>query len=67
MSKKKKSPKGQNRHHLRPKSRGGKRTKENILNIKIDRHHYWHKVFGNMTLDEVIELLQRIKRAKGRT
>jgi hypothetical protein len=34
--------------------------------LKLDRHFYWHKLFGNKTLEEVISLLQRVHRAKGR-
>jgi hypothetical protein len=56
--------KGQNRHHLTPKSRGGQSTDSNLLWIKIERHQYWHKVFGNLTLDEVIKLLQKLKELK---
>lgn len=52
---------GQNRHHLKPKSRGGQATDSNLLWIKIERHYFWHKVFGNLTLDEVIKLLQRLQ------
>lgn len=29
-----------------------------------DRHEAWHLLFGEMTLDEIIETLQRIKHAK---
>jgi len=64
--------KGQDYHHLIPKCRVKKLTKRqkkdirNLLHIKITKHIAWHQIFGSMTLDEVIELLQRIKRAKGR-
>ncbi len=53
-----------NRHHLKPKARGGKDKEHNLAVIHIERHCYWHKVFGNKTLEEVIELLQRYKRIK---
>ena len=53
--------KGQNRHHLTPKSRGGKSTEANLIWIRIDRHRFWHAIFGNMTLDEVINLLIRLR------
>lgn len=55
-----------NRHHLRPKSRGGLSIESNLLLMDISRHNAWHKLFGNLTLGEVIELLQRVKRAKER-
>jgi len=53
-----------NRHHLIPKSRGGSKSKRNLLLMKIIRHNEWHKIFGLMTLDEVIELLIRVRDAK---
>ena len=56
--------KGRNRHHLKPKSRGGQALDSNLLLIKLQRHVEWHKIFGNLTLDEIIELLIRVQRAK---
>lgn len=58
-----------NRHHLIPKSRLRKRGRKddsvnNLLLIEIERHVAWHKLFDTRTLDEVIKLLQRVKRAK---
>lgn len=53
-----------NRHHLTPKSRGGSSQEFNIAIFDIERHKFWHKVFGNRTLEEVIELLIRFKRFK---
>ena len=55
-----------NKHHLTPRSRGGDESDENLFLLKLDRHFYWHKLFGNKTLEEVICLLQRVHRAKGR-
>ena len=55
-----------NKHHLTPRSRGGDESEENLFLLKLDRHFYWHKLFGNKTLEEVISLLQRVHRAKGR-
>ena len=55
-----------NRHHLRPKNRGGLTIESNLLLMDIKRHNAWHQLFGNLTLGEVIELLQRVKRAKER-
>jgi hypothetical protein len=55
-----------NKHHLTPRSRGGDESVENLFLLKLDRHFYWHKLFGNKTLEEVISLLQRVHRAKGR-
>lgn len=61
-----KTPKltGRDRHHLIPKSRGGKATPQNLLLISIVKHIGWHKLFGTMTFDEVIALLIRVRDAK---
>lgn len=53
-----------NKHHLKNKSKGGGDEKSNLLLIKIERHKAWHILFKNLSLDEVIELLQRVKRLK---
>jgi hypothetical protein len=55
-----------NKHHLTPRSRGGDESGENLFLLRLDRHFYWHKLFGNKTLEEVISLLQRVHQAKGR-
>lgn len=52
-----------NRHHLIPKCRGGYGGK-NLLKMDMERHKAWHFLFNNLTLDEVIELLQRVKKIK---
>lgn len=61
------------RHHLIPKERHKLKTAsvnqanlhiDTVLKLWRDKHDYWHKLFGNMTLDEIIEVLQRIKRIK---
>ncbi|NTU69308.1 hypothetical protein HGB13_00545 [bacterium] len=51
-------------HHLTPKSRGGKTTFENMFRLNAYRHDSYHLLFGNKTLEEVIALLQRIKKIK---
>jgi len=53
-----------NRHHLRPKSRGGDALESNLLVMDIERHNAWHFLFKNLTLDEIIELLERIRAMK---
>lgn len=57
---------GRNRHHLIPKSRGGRNLLHNLLLIHVERHNAWHKMFGTLTLDEAITLLKRLRRAKRR-
>ena len=53
-----------NKHHLIPKSRGGTDDPSNLLLINIEKHICWHKIFGNRTLDEVIEILQRVRKRR---
>lgn len=53
-----------NRHHLVNKCKGGGNQNWNIAILDIERHQYWHKVFGNLSLEEAIELLIRYKRIK---
>ena len=48
-------------HHLTAKSRGGKRNPQNIILFDTARHNAWHFLFGNMTLDEVIATLKRLR------
>jgi hypothetical protein len=54
---------GLSRHHLVPKSRGGKK-KHGILIMSPDKHHAWHALFGNMTIGEVIETLVEINKKR---
>lgn len=64
------------RHHLTPKQRSKTKThKDNqsklhlhaVLRLWRDKHTAWHFLFQNMTLDEIIECLERIKRIKQKT
>ena len=57
---------GRNFHHLINKINGGENSKDNLLLLKVKRHFYWHRLFGSKSLEEVIELLFRVHRAKGR-
>ena len=42
------------RHHLVPRSQGGKTTPANLLEIPEKVHQSWHHLFGNMTPEQVI-------------
>lgn len=57
------------RHHLTPKCRvrRGKLRMSLTIRLKRVRHNEWHRVFGDMTLDEIIDLLQRVRRFKYRS
>ena len=61
---KKKRNNHMNRHHLTNRCMGGTMSIHNILWLDIQRHHAWHELFKNLNLDEVIELLIRVKSAK---
>lgn len=51
-------------HHLQPRVRGGKDVKSNLLELDAYRHAAWHLLFKELTLDEVIDLLKRLKGIK---
>ena len=55
-----------NKHHLTPKSRGGNCSASNLAYWDEEFHAKWHGLFGNRTLEEVIALLIRFARMKGR-
>ena len=53
-----------NRHHLVARARGGRGQEWNLLLIQEERHELWHRIFGLRDLDEIIQLLIRLKRIK---
>jgi hypothetical protein len=55
-----------NKHHILPKSRDGGNEPENLLLLKVQKHQAFHYLFGDRTIEEAIELLLRVHRAKGR-
>lgn len=63
--------KKKSRHHLIPKSRRlslrDKYSKEQFnktLRLWMHKHHLWHALFANQTLEETIAILTRIKKIK---
>jgi len=63
--------KKKNRHHLTPVSRYGGNETENLLLLNVVRHRAYHNAFRRKngterTLEEVILLLVRVHRMKGR-
>lgn len=61
------------RHHLTPKQRVKEKTVDKDLSVYADvrilhlwreKHDYWHYLFHNLTLSEIISVLQRIERMK---
>lgn len=59
-----KNRKKNNFHHLTPKSRGGSTEDSNLLEISKEKHILLHQIFHNLTLREIIVLLQRLERIK---
>lgn len=53
-----------NKHHLTAKVRGGDSTESNLLYMDLRRHQAWHLLFNNLTLREIIELLERLEHIK---
>ena len=49
------------RHHILPKCRNGNGKPHNIAHLKWEKHKAWHSLFGNRTLTEAIQLLERWK------
>ena len=78
MGEKTRSEKGENgdsnkltKHHIIPKSRGGGNG-ENVKYLPENFHISFHKIFGNMLIDEVIEFIEIVfldkrKRRKKKT
>ena len=51
------------RHHLKPRTRGGKGDPENIVRIPEDMHRAFHTLFDTMTLEETINFLKQLRYA----
>jgi hypothetical protein len=54
------------RHHLVPRSRGGRDKKDNIVKIPDRYHESWHRFFGNLTPKEAIHFIKKIFMGRGR-
>jgi hypothetical protein len=61
-----KSYPGRCKHHLTPKQHGGNRSPENLLLLSLDKHAAYHRLFGNLSIEQAIQLLVRVHRLKGR-
>lgn len=48
-----------NRHHLRPRSRGG-RNRNNLVQLPIYFHNSWHYLFGNLTVAEAHAFIDEV-------
>jgi hypothetical protein len=52
------------KHHIKNKCMGGGNELSNLLALNKQRHEAWHLLFHNLNLDEIISLLQRLKKVK---
>jgi len=48
------------KHHRLPRSRGGSNRNSNISLVRKDLHVAYHKLFGNDTPDEIVEILNKV-------
>lgn len=47
------------RHHVRPRSQGGKWQKINIVKVPQGKHNAYHYLFGNRTPEQIMEYLMK--------
>ena len=45
------------RHHRKPRSRGGKTNERNIIRVERNLHEAWHLLVGNATAEEAARIL----------
>lgn len=69
--KKRRRNKKKNSHHLTPVSVGGDNDRSNLLLLNVGRHRALHSAFRKRngkerTLEDIIRLLVRVHRIKGR-
>ena len=48
-----------NRHHIIPRSRGGKDVPDNTIRVNAKKHNLYHQLFGNMLPYEIVDYLNR--------
>ena len=48
-----------NKHHRKPKSRGGGNSQRNISIVPIVQHQAWHTLFANQSAEEIAEAINR--------
>jgi hypothetical protein len=53
-----------NRHHIHPKSRGGRAIPTNLILLDERRHSAFHLIFGNRNFVEAAQMLLRAYRMK---
>lgn len=51
---------GTNRHHRKPKAKGGKSTDKNIKKVSANCHKAWHTMFQDMLPEEICEKINAV-------
>jgi hypothetical protein len=51
---------GLTRHHRKPRSLGGTRSRENISRIPAKKHTAWHILFQNFSAEQIAEEINRL-------
>jgi len=49
-------------HHLKPKSRGGRNSSDNLVLLPHKWHQSWHALFDTLTPEEACVFIQGIMR-----
>jgi hypothetical protein len=57
--KKLKVPRGYNRHHRRPRSRGGSDDEINVSVVDIKQHASWHNLFSNLDPHTIADIISQ--------
>jgi hypothetical protein len=65
MGKRSRRSKKLTRHHNLAKSRGGSFLPNNIIHLSAKHHVAFHTLFGNRTVKEAIEVLERLEERIG--
>lgn len=56
-NKKIKVPKGMDKHHRLPKSKGGDSSASNMSIVFVEEHRAWHRLFGNKSPQEIARII----------
>lgn len=60
MKRKNRSRTGYDKHHRKPKSRGGNNHPSNISIVRANQHRAWHVLFGNMMPNEIAQIINSV-------
>ena len=53
-----------NRHHAKPRSKGGQKKYvngyKNVRRVDAYKHHAWHVLFSNLDAQEIADIINRV-------